>query len=227
MRHVGPLLLLAAVLGGCSGGDDGAATLVSPPRSDGGGDDGSTLTFDLDAPEAAPVPHVIDGTPLGCTCKLTMNFTTMAPGQQGPLTLNGATLRVTNAGADAGADAGVDLPITLAPDTAVGGLSVIALDDPTRSAVVVPPAGHYCVVVEYTPKTISAPTVRVVYGGTREFVAGPAGEPVQSVLSPRPGFVNSVVVKMTPAINSVRITPGSGGGIGVPAICFGTDPPAP
>jgi hypothetical protein len=222
-RLAGALLTLAAALGGCAGGDDGAAFVVAP--AGGGGAGGSVLPFDLDAAQNsdAPAPHVIDGMSLGCPCKLTMNFTTLATGQQGALTMNGATLRVT----DGSVDAAADFPFTVASDNAVSGLSVIALDDPTRTAVVVPPSGHYCVAIEYIPRTASVPTMRVAYGGTFEAVAGPPGGTAQIALTPTPGFVNMVVLRLTPAINSVRITPGAGGGIGVPAICFGTDPPPP
>jgi hypothetical protein len=150
-----------------------------------------------------------------------MDFTALETGVLQTLTLDGATVRVI----DAAMDAAADVPIAVAANVALGGMHVLALADAAKSAIVVPPAGHFCVVVEYIPTTTSVPTVKVAYGGSREFVAGPAGSGTQSVLTPTPGFVNTVALRMTPAVDSVRITPGPGGGVEVPGICFGTDAP--
>jgi hypothetical protein len=248
-------LLLAGTLGACSSSHDGAAFSVSPsPSGVGGatgvggaigaggatgvggatgtggaagaggmgGAGGTTLPFDLDASGIADAaPHVINGTSLGCTCKLIMNFTTIETGDRQAVELNGATLRVI----DGATDAAADVPIAVASNAALGGMHVISLDEPTKSAIVVPPAGFFCVVVEYIPTATSVPTVRVGYGGSREFVAGPAGSGAQYVLAPTPGYVNMVGLRASPAIDSVRISPGPAGGVEVPAICFGTDPP--
>jgi hypothetical protein len=215
------LLLLAGAFGACSSSDDQAASWTSGVGGAAGAG-GATPPFDLDAATTADAaPHVIDGTSLGCPCKLTIDFTALATGAHQTLTLNGAIVRVT----DGATDAAADVPIAVAANAALGGMHVMALEEPTKSAIVVPPAGYFCVVVEYIPTTTSVPTVKVVYGGSREFVAGPAGSGTQSVLTPTPGFVNMVVLRMTPAVDSVRIAPGPGGGVEVPGICFGTDAP--
>jgi hypothetical protein len=219
------LLVVVAALGGCASSDDAAAVMVSGP-SGGGGAGGSVSPFDPDAAGAdvdAQPPYAIDGTGLGCTCATTTSFTQLATGQQGPVTLDGVVVRL----ADGGADAAADFPFTVVSSAAVGGLGAIALTDPTKSLVVIPPPGHACVVVDYVPQTAAVPTMRLVYGGTQQAVAGPAGGPVQIVLTPTPEFVNSVVLRVTPAIDSVSITPAASGGIELPAICFGTDAPKP
>jgi hypothetical protein len=216
----GTWLALVAMLGGCSSSDD-AAVMVSAPAG-GGGAGGSG--FDLDAAIAdvdARPPYAIDGTGLGCPCIATASFTALALGQQGPVTLDGVVVRLT----DDGVDAAADLPFTVVPSDAIGGASAIALTDPAKTLVAIPPSGHGCVVVDYIPQTAAVPTVRLVYGGTHQAVAGPAGEPVQIVLTPKPGFVNSAVLRVSPAIDSVSITPASSGGIDVPAICYGADAP--
>jgi hypothetical protein len=216
------LLLVAGALGGCSSSADAPATLVS---QSGAGGAGEGPLFDLDAgDDSAPAaPHVIDGTALGCPCKLTMDFTALPIGATQTLTVNGATLRAS----DSATDAAADVPIAVASTSALGGMHVVFLDGPTKSATVVPPAGYFCVIIDYVPTTASVPTVRVGYGATREVVAGPAGGTAQMVLTPKPGFVNTVGLRMTPAIDSVRIYPGAGGGLEVPALCFGTDAPTP
>jgi hypothetical protein len=223
------LVFLAAVIGGCSSGGDGQAVAVSPPAGTGGAG-GGALPFDPDAAAAGdgPVaaPYAIDGTKLGCTCKVIMNFTALATGDHPAMSQSGATLRVTAGAADGGVDAGADEPITVVAEPALGGgVSVVVLDNPQKSAVVVPPAGQYCAVIDYIPTTASVPTMRILYGGTREVIAGPAGGAAQVVLTPVPGGLNTVALRMTPSINSVRITPGSSGAIEIPAICFGTDAP--
>jgi hypothetical protein len=220
MHNRGPLLFLLGALSGCSSSEDQAASWTSGA----GGAGGYIPVIDLDgAIESSPdaTPHVIDGTSLGCPCTLTVDFTALEAGDHAALTVQGVAVRVT----DAATDAAVDVPIAVAANTALGGMHVLALADSSRSAIVVPPAGQFCVVVEYIPTTTSVPTMKVAYGGSREFVAGPAGSGTQSVLTPTPGLVNMVVLRMTPAVDSVRITPGPGGGVEVPAICFGTDAP--
>jgi hypothetical protein len=247
------LLLLAGALGACAGQDEGSSFSGSPSPSGAGGvggtggaggvgsvggtggAGGTTLPFDLDAsgiispdadapaigPAADAGPHVVNGTAVGCTCKLTMDFTTLETGDHQPLTLNGATLSV----ADAATDAAADVPVAAATNIVLGGMHVIALEESTKSVIVVPPAGYFCVVVEYIPITASVPTIRVGYGGSREYVAGPAGSGAQLILAPTPGYVNTVGLRTLPAIDSVRISPGPAGSVEVPAICFGTDLP--